>query len=254
MIRDILVPLINTRFLTDSHYREGHLRVLNALPGREVLGLHSPDIKKVAKKLACENGEKWIAAFESSASSELCYEEMAVWGYMINFMKCPAERKFEMQERYVPIMDNWGICDSYVSHAKWMKKVSPDRLLAWIDKWFHSHREFEVRFAVIVSMCYLLDSKLDAIFSYLNSLDFSSIVSDYRYSKSRPEGIQSGHVLGPEPYYVRMGVAWFLATALAKHPNETRAYVRSCSLPQDVIRLYVRKSRESFRTRDISPF
>ncbi len=255
MIRDILEPLVCEKFKSDIRYREGHLRILNALPGREVLGMHSPDMKEVAKKLALERGEELIAAFETAATTpELCYEEMAVWGYMINFMKCPGERKFEMLERYVPLMDNWGVCDSYVSHAKWMKKVPPDVILARIDKWFRSCREFEVRFAIVVSMCYLLDSKIDEVFSRLNSLDFSSIVSDYRYSKSRPSEIQSGHVLGPEPYYVRMGVAWLLATALAKYPDETRAYVRSSNLPPDVLKLYVRKARESFRTRNISPF
>ncbi len=254
MIRNILEPLVCEKFKTDVRYREGHLKILNALPDRKVLGMHSPDMKEVAKELARERGEELITAFEAASPSELCYEEMAVWGYMINFMKCPVERKFEMLERYVPIMDNWGICDSYVSHAKWMKKVSPNVILTRIDKWFHSRREFEVRFAVVISMCYLLDSKLDEIFYRLDSLDFSSIVSDYRYSRSKPAGIQSGHVLGPEPYYVRMGVAWLLATALSKYPDETRAYVSGCNLPSDVLKLYARKAHESFRTRNISPF
>ena len=55
----------------------------------------------------------------------------------------------------------------------------------------------------------------------------------------------------PEPYYVRMGVAWLLATALAKFPDETRAFVRSSKLPNDVVKLYIRKARESFRTRTV---
>ena len=46
-----------------------------------------------------------------------------------------------------------------------------------------------------------------------------------------------------------MGVAWVLATALAKFPEQTRTFVRSSRLPADVIKLYTRKARESFRTR-----
>ena len=61
-------------------------------------------------------------------------------------------------------------------------------------------------------------------------------------------------MLGPEPYYVRMGVAWLLATSLAKYPEQTRAYVRGCRLTEDVLKLYARKARESFRTRTVSPF
>ena len=56
---------------------------------------------------------------------------------------------------------------------------------------------------------------------------------------------------GAAPYYVRMGVAWLLATALAKFPDATRAFVRSSNLPADVLKLYIRKARESPRTRTV---
>lgn len=253
MIRNILEPLVCGKFKTDPHYREGHLRILNALPGREVLGMHSPDMKKVAKELSSA-GKELIMDFEKSDPALLCYEEMAVWGFMINLIKCPVEEKFLMLEKYVPVIDNWGVCDSYVAHAKWMKKVPADVLLAWLDKWFCSNREFEVRFAIVSSMCYLLDSGSADVFARLDAIDFDKIPSEYISVRKRPEEIQSGCVLGPAPYYVRMAVAWLLATALAKHPDETRSYIRSCNLPPDVLKLYARKARESFRTRNTSPF
>jgi 3-methyladenine DNA glycosylase AlkD len=59
-------------------------------------------------------------------------------------------------------------------------------------------------------------------------------------------------VQGAAPYYVRMAVAWLLATALAKFPDRTRSFVNASRLPDDVLRLYVRKARESFRTRTVS--
>ena len=36
---------------------------------------------------------------------------------------------------------------------------------------------------------------------------------------------------GPQPYYVHMAIAWYLAAALAKFPDLTRTYVRTTSLP-----------------------
>ena len=54
MIDHLLHPLVCDRFLTDARYREGHLRVVNALPERRVLGLHSPEIKQAAKQLSRE--------------------------------------------------------------------------------------------------------------------------------------------------------------------------------------------------------
>lgn len=51
------VNIVCERFLTDARYREGHLRVVNALPERRVVGLHSPKIKAVAKQLSRNGGE-----------------------------------------------------------------------------------------------------------------------------------------------------------------------------------------------------
>ena len=79
------------------------MRVVNALPERRVMGLHSPEIKQVAKQLAregsevvlsdgthqfCANGAEVIRAFEAVPSECLCYEETVIWGYLINLAKC----------------------------------------------------------------------------------------------------------------------------------------------------------------------
>ena len=99
MISHLLQPLVCERFKSDARYREGHLRVVNALPERRVMGLHSPEIKQVAKQLSreggkvvmpdgtpriCSNGVEVIRAFEEVPSESLCYEETVIWGYLIN--------------------------------------------------------------------------------------------------------------------------------------------------------------------------
>ncbi|MBR2629718.1 MAG: hypothetical protein IKD24_08550 [Alistipes sp.] len=50
MIDHLLQPLICEWFLTDARYREGHLRVVNALPKRRIMRRHSPEIKQVVKE------------------------------------------------------------------------------------------------------------------------------------------------------------------------------------------------------------
>jgi 3-methyladenine DNA glycosylase AlkD len=165
-----------------------------------------------------------------------------------------------MLERYVPVMDNWAVCDTYCANAKWMACADKDLLWGFLQRWFDSDREFEVRFAVVVSMCYFLSEEwLERVFERVGRIDFDAVKSDYRSVKGKPERAQEGTVQGTEPYYVRMGVAWLLATALAKFPEQTRKFVSTSNLattsklPEDVIKLYVRKARESFRTRNISP-
>ena len=102
-------------------------------------------------------------------------------------------------------------------------------------------------------MCYFLDEEwLEKVFKRIERLDFNAITSEYKSIKGKPTTAQQGTVQGTSPYYVRMGTAWLLATALAKFPEQTRAFARTTTLPADVIRLYIRKARESFRTRHTS--
>ena len=267
MINRLLQPLVCERFRSDARYREGHLRVVNALPEKRVMGLHSPEIKQVAKLLSreggevvmpdgthriCANGAEVIRAFEAIPSESLCYEETVIWGYLINLEKCSLDERLAMLGRYVPVLDNWAVCDSYCAHAKWMARTDKEALWAFLQRWFDSDREFEVRYAVVVSMCYFLNNEwLNRVFQRLNGLNFDRIKSEYKSVKGKPKVAQQGTVQGAEPYYVRMGVAWLLATALTKFPDETRAFVRSSNLPDDVVKLYIRKARESFRTRTV---
>ena len=157
-----------------------------------------------------------------------------------------------MLERYIPILNNWAVCDSYCAHAKWMVRADKAALWAFLQRWFRSEREFEVRFAVVVAMCYFLSEEwLNKVFERINRLDFGRIKSKYKSIKGKPKAVQQGTVQGGEPYYVRMGVAWLLATALAKFPDATRAFVSLSDLPEDVVKLYIRKSRESCLTKTV---
>lgn len=265
MIEKLLEPLVSERFRNEEKYRLGHTRILNPLPGRAVMGLHIPDMRKVAKALAVrEDALTIIADFGKEAEKgreALAHEELMVWGMMINFIKGTAEEKLAMLEKFVPQIDSWGVCDSVAPGARWFRKADG----AWdiLCGYFASGREFDVRFATIMSMCHFLDLKwLPRIFYQFDGLDFPGIRSEYVSLKDAgrsggPEAVLAsgkGIAAGESPYYVRMGVAWCLATALAKFPDDTRAYLRHSRLPEDVLRLYARKARESFRTRDISPF
>ena len=267
MIEKFLHPLVCERFLNDAHYRDGHLRVINALPHRRVLGLHSPEMKLTAKQLSrngtsitlpdgqeklCSNGDSVIRSFESSDEKSLCYEETVIWGFLINLQKYTLQERLERVAHYVPIIDNWAVCDSYCAHAKWMKNADKERVWEFLQQYFESTREFEVRFAIVFVMTYFLDKEwIERVFNRIESIPVENIKSCYRTAKGKPKEAQQGIVQGAEPYYVRMSIAWLLATALSKFPERTRRFVNSSALPQDIIKLYVRKARESFRTRTV---
>ena len=245
MIEDKLTPLICERFHHDEKYRQGHIRIINALPERRILGLHLPEMKQVAKELAKQADVLDILhAFEREHQADrfrLTYEETLVWGLTINALKCSWEERLSFLKRYIPVLDNWAVCDSFCCNAKWALKIPPQALWDFLLPYYQSNKEFEVRFAIVMSMCYLLKEEwLLPIFEKLQQIDLPSIQSEYTNL--------------PSPYYVRMGMAWLLATALAKFPNETRNFVNVSSLTEEVKRLYARKARESFKTRNVSAF
>lgn len=245
MIEERLTPLISERFLNEKKYRQGHIRIINALPGRKILGLHLPGMKQVAKELAKQpNPIALIHTFEQEHEKDrfsLAYEETLVWGLTINALKCTLEERLELLRSYVPVLDNWAVCDSFCCNAKWALKTSPQTLWEFLLPYYQSKREFEVRFAIVMSMCYLMKEEwLPIIFEQLQGINLSTIHSEY--------------ISLPTPYYVRMGMAWLLATALAKFPDQTRSFVNDSALTDDVKRLYARKARESFRTKNVSAF
>ena len=255
MIEHLLTPLISQRFLDEELYRNGHLRVINALDDVRILGVHIPELKKLANELSGRpDAADLIASFEAeSLKGTLCFEEKLLWGLIINSLKATQEHKLALLRTFVPKMDNWAVCDTICCNIKWIK----DKAALWeyLQPYFDSDREFDVRFAVVMSMIFFLDTEcFQKVTARLDSIDFSRTQSEFLSPKEAKVAEQvRGVAKGERPYYVRMAVAWLLATALVKLPEQTRAYVNACNLPEDVIRLYKRKARESFRTHYVNP-
>lgn len=250
-LKDSIQKLVCPRFLQEERYRKGHIRIINAQPGTKILGVHIPELKALAAALRKEG--KAEAALDNfvrqagtslrpDAADRLCYEEKILWGLLLGRLKGPAEEIFRQVAAYVPYISNWAECDTFCCNAKW--KVDSESLWDFIVPYFRSRNEFEVRFAVVVAMTRFLDSAhIDRTFRNIAGIRYDRISSAYSEMKIRP-------------YYVKMGVAWLLASALAVNPEKTLTFVKEYSgegnaLPEDVVKLYIRKARESFRTRGV---
>lgn len=235
---ETLGKMVCERFLSDEHYRKGHINILSAPSGTVILGLHIPQMREIAKKLS--KRDDWRSIIEdwekTGSFSPLSHEERTIWGFILNMVKIPLEERLEYITPYLETIDNWALCDTFCSNSKWIDKIKgkPEESVVkkFIKGLLSSNREFIRRTGIILLLAHFLDdSNLSQTFGLIDSMDLKE----------------------NEPYYVRMGVAWLLATALAKNTISTKNYIASSSLPRDIIKLYVRKSRESFRTRNIAP-
>ena len=221
----------------DPVYKDFQGKLLPTVQSELILGLRAPRACAIAKKYSnTEAGNSFLKSLPHKY-----YDENIVHAFMLGNLKCPKDELLAKIIAFLPYMDNWAVCDSFCCNAKWAQKMPVQDLWTYLFSYFHSKKEFEVRFAIVMSMCYLMNEEwLPTVFHQLEAIQLSEVVSEYDLPHS--------------PYYVRMGMAWLLATALAKYPDATRAFMNRTSLPEDVKRLYVRKARESFRTRNVSPY
>ena len=158
MIGHLLTPLISQKFLLDERYRNGHLRVINALSDTVILGIHIPRLKKLAKELSQKDDAiQMIESFEREfKEGKLCFEEKLVWGLLINGIKASEQQKLAFLSAFVPAMDNWAVCDTICCNIKWIK--DKNALWKYLQPFFDSDKEFELRFAIVMSMIYFLDT------------------------------------------------------------------------------------------------
>ena len=94
----------------------------------------------------------------------------------------------------MPYIDNWATCD--MISPKVFKKHLPE-LLPQIDVWMAGEHPYTIRFGIEMLMKFYLDEAFDT--KYLEKV----------------ATVQS------EAYYVRMMIAWYFATALAKQYKDT---------------------------------
>ena len=243
MIEEMLRPYICPKFLSDEKYRHGHISILATSEGTAVMGLHTPEMKALAKEIVSSGKAASILdglenQLAAKGKESLYHEERMVWGLVIDYMKVPLEERIERTGKFLPSIDNWAICDTFCSNSKWIGKQDKEKVWEWILSLISTPREdpfyeFSVRTGLILSMCHYLEPQyLERTLSAIGDLPFKE----------------------NEPYYIRMGVAWTMATALAKDEQKTRAFALSCSLPKDILKLYARKARESRITKWVSPF
>ena len=135
-----------------------------------------------------------------------------------DFDKCIAE-----VEAFLPYIHNWATCDQFSPKAF---KKEPERLLPYIHAWIQSDQTYTVRFAIGMLMQHFLDERFDT--KYLEQL----------------AGFRS------EEYYVRMMIAWYFATALAKQYEAVLPYLEEKRLDAWTHNKAIQKSVESYRISD----
>ena len=228
---DYLISFVPERFVSDERYRRGHLNVLAASPGTKVLGMHTPEMKKVAKELV-RSGE-WRAQLEVwgnsahlTGSEGLTHEERMIWGLVVDYAKVPLAERLELIEKFIPSVDNWAICDNFCCNAKWVEKE--DKALVWefVRGLIESEDEFRVRVGLVLALAHYLDAG-----NMVRTL----------------ESVAARGFDDNAPYYVRMAVAWLFSEALCRNYDVALPFIQGHRLSPWIHRKAIQKARESWR-------
>lgn len=203
------------RQMADPEYRLFQSKLMPTIPFDTVLGVRTPQLRQYARKLFAS--KTYTSFFDDLPHAY--YEENNLHGFLIeqidDFDVCV--RKLE---RFLPYIDNWATCDGlkpkcFSGHG--------DDLIAHVDQWLVSDHPYTVRYGIGVLMTHYLDAAFDA--RYLQKV----------------ASIQSDH------YYVKMMIAWYFATALAKQWDETIIYLEKKHLPLWTHNKTIQKAIESYR-------
>ena len=199
----------------DKDYRDFQSRLVPNISKDTIIGVKTPNMRQIAKDVfGTEEGETFLRSLPHTY-----YEENLVHFFMIALIK-DFSRCVEAVEEFLPYVDCWPVCDQ--SSPKVFKK-NHGILLDYVKKWIDSEHTYTARFGIRI----LMNEYLDA--------DFKDEYLDLVASKKGDD------------YYLKMMIAWYFATALAKQYDSGIRIIEENRLEQWTHNKAIQKALESFR-------
>lgn len=201
--------------LQDTEYKQFHCRLIPTVRQENVIGIRTPQLRKLAKELnQSGEAEKFLADLPHQY-----YEENNLHGFLIEQIKDYDTCVLTLHQ-FLPYVDNWATCDGM--SPKVFKKHLPE-LLGEIKIWIASKHTYTVRFGIGMLMKFFLDEHF------------------------KPEYLDMAAAVRSEEYYVNMMAAWYFATALAKQYDATLPIIEERRLESWVHNKTIQKAVESYR-------
>lgn len=200
--------------LADSKHRDFQAGLMPTVPKERIIGIRTPVLRKYAKKINPIEAQSFLSLLPHSY-----YEEDNLHAFLIEQIN-DFDVALAETERFLPYIDNWATCDSFLPNAF---KKEPVRLKVQIDNWLKSEDTYTVRYGVKL----LIQLFLDGLFDCEQMHTVASLKNDN--------------------YYVKMVVAWYFATALAKQYDAAIIYIKDKKLSPWVHNKSIQKAIESYR-------
>ena len=202
----------------DEEYKNFQSKLVPNINKETIIGVRTPEMRNIAKGIfGTEEANSFLKVLPHKY-----YEENLIHFFLISTIKDFDECVKEV-ERFLPYIDCWPVCDQA---TPLVFKKNHDKLIPLIKKWIKSKHVYTARFGIRMLMNEFLDK------------DFKE---EYLELVSSKKG---------DDYYLKMMVAWYFATALAKQYDKAIKYIENRTLDPWVHNKTIQKAIESYRVSD----
>ena len=202
----------------DDEYKKFQARLVPDIPPETIVGVRTPQMRRIAKEV-----------FESGYRDEFLsdlphkyYEENLIHFFVVALIK-DFDDCVNAVEAFLPYIDCWPVSDQASPKSF---KNNHQKLLPYIKKWISSQHIYTARFGIRMLM------------------------NEYLGEDFKEEYLELVACKKGEEYYLKMMIAWFFATALAKRYNESVQYIENRRLDEWVHKKAIQKAVESYRVTD----
>ena len=192
--------------------------IASLLPGKDnIIGVRLPILRKIAMRIAKED---WRTYLQSAKSDYL--EEILLQGLVIGYVKSDIEELLIVVANYIPLIDNWSVCDSFCCGLKFTKD-NKERVWEFLQPYLWSDKEYAIRFGVVM----LID--------FYTTTEYAPLVFKH-FDRIKHSG-----------YYVMMAVAWAVSMYYIKLPEQTMVYLKNNQLSDVTYNKALQKITESLK-------
>lgn len=201
--------------LQDPAYRDFQAPLVPGCDEQIFIGVRTPELRRYARDLGRRED---IGEFLNDLP-HFYFDENQLHAFIVSGIR-DFDRCLEETERFLPYIDNWATCDQF--SPKVFAKHLPE-LDACIRRWIRDEHPYTVRFGIGMRMRYFLDEQF------------------------QPEYLEEAASIDREEYYIRMMIAWYFATALAKQYDAALPYIVQQRLLFWTHNKTIQKAVESYR-------
>ena len=201
----------------DQKYRDFTLPLIPNVDEKTFIGVRLPILKKYAKELDAKDREEFLDSLPHKY-----HEENILHAFILSNIK-DYDEFIKRVDVFLPYVLNWSVCDTICN--KHLHKHL-EKLIKEIYVWLKSKEVYRVRYAIKCLMNYYLGDEF------------------------KEEHLQKVEEVKLDDYYVKMMVAWYLATGLAKNYDSFIKAIEEKRFDKITHNKAIQKAVESYRVSD----